>query len=176
MGLYIVVNGLPGSGKSTLAAPLARRLGLPLISKDTIKDAFLAEFGPRAGEWTKVLGRASIAAMYAVAMECDRAVLDSFFSRQYAPADLSKLPGDLLEIYCRCPLDVARRRYAERSSRRHEGHDEPDLDAAFLRWQADGDDRPLGISPVLDVDTSGRVNLEEVAEWIITHSGSRRLG
>lgn len=31
--MLILVNGLPGSGTTTLAVPLARRLGIPLVSE-----------------------------------------------------------------------------------------------------------------------------------------------
>ena len=34
----IALRGLPGSGKSTLAREISRRLRLPLIDKDDIKD------------------------------------------------------------------------------------------------------------------------------------------
>lgn len=37
--MIVLVNGAPGSGKTTLASPLGRMLGLPLIAKDTIKEA-----------------------------------------------------------------------------------------------------------------------------------------
>jgi predicted kinase len=35
---FVIVSGPPGAGKSTLAIPLARRLGLPLLRKDHIKE------------------------------------------------------------------------------------------------------------------------------------------
>jgi adenylate kinase family enzyme len=37
--MVVLVNGLPAAGKSTLAPPLACELGLPVISKDVIKEA-----------------------------------------------------------------------------------------------------------------------------------------
>lgn len=39
MPQLVIVSGAPGAGKSTLAAPLAIALGLPLLAKDTIKEA-----------------------------------------------------------------------------------------------------------------------------------------
>lgn len=166
--MFVIVNGLPGSGKSTLAAPLARRLEVPLIAKDVIKDAFLEEFGDQAVTWSSALGRGSIAAMYALAATCRAAVLDSFFSREHAPADLARLPGGFVEVFCRCPADLARRRYLERGSARHPGHAESDLDGAFDTWISAGQDRPLGLSPVLVVDTSSPVDVGEVARRVLS--------
>ena len=41
--MYVVVTGPPGSGKSTLARSLADELDLPLLAKDTVKQALLDE-------------------------------------------------------------------------------------------------------------------------------------
>src|SRR3954466_15378346 len=35
----VVVTGPPGAGKTTIASALRERLGLPLIAKDTLKEA-----------------------------------------------------------------------------------------------------------------------------------------
>jgi hypothetical protein len=40
--LFVVVSGPPASGTSTLAPALAAELGLPLVAKDTIKDALMS--------------------------------------------------------------------------------------------------------------------------------------
>jgi predicted kinase len=37
----ILVNGLPGSGKTTLARRLGAALGVPVVSKDAVKEALL---------------------------------------------------------------------------------------------------------------------------------------
>jgi predicted kinase len=166
MNSYVIVNGLPGSGKSTLAVPLARKLGLPLIGKDVVKDVLFENLGVRKGSSSRALGNASIALMYRIAVDCPGAVLDSFFSRKYAKKDLANLDGTIVEVFCHCPAELAKMRYRERSAFRHAGHDETDLDVAFDGWIADGDDKPLAIFPVIDVETSNPVDIEDVAKRI----------
>lgn len=64
---FVVVSGLPASGKSCLAAPLARELGLPLISKDDIKET-LGEHLPCEGrEGSARLGRAGVEVLWTLA-------------------------------------------------------------------------------------------------------------
>ena len=41
----IIVSGRPGSGKSTLASELSRRLYLPKVSRDEIKEGYVSTFG-----------------------------------------------------------------------------------------------------------------------------------
>src|SRR6266508_4058354 len=55
----LLVTGAPSSGKTTLAVPLARHLGLPLITKDTIKEALFDTLGTGDHTWSTRLGAAS---------------------------------------------------------------------------------------------------------------------
>jgi predicted kinase len=75
---FVVVSGPPASGKSTLAAALAREMELPLIAKDTIKDALMAVLPvPDVDAASSVLGRAAVEAMLSVAADSPiGAVLD----------------------------------------------------------------------------------------------------
>ena len=41
----IIVTGMPGSGKTTLAKELGRRLWMPVISRDEIKEGYVNTFG-----------------------------------------------------------------------------------------------------------------------------------
>ena len=43
---FVLVAGWPGSGKTTLATALAAEPGLPLLSKDEIKEALMDGLGP----------------------------------------------------------------------------------------------------------------------------------
>ena len=60
-GCYVVVSGASGSGKTTLAPGLACQLGLPLISKDTIKEAIAEVLGLGDLDWSRRLGAWRIA-------------------------------------------------------------------------------------------------------------------
>jgi hypothetical protein len=91
---YVVVSGPPASGKTTLARELAGRLRLPLVAKDTIKDALMSQLGAPDIETSRRLGRAAVAVMLAVARESPvGAVVESNFYRSVAGDELAKLPG-----------------------------------------------------------------------------------
>lgn len=65
----ILVTGIPASGKSTMARFLAEAFGLPLISKDRIKECMYDAIGFRSREEKVKLGIASMQIMYDMAEE-----------------------------------------------------------------------------------------------------------
>src|SRR6266545_1296661 len=75
----LLVTGAPSSGKTTLAVPLARHLGLPLITKDTIKEALFDTLGTGDHTWSTRLGAASFQVMFALARHSPAAVLEANF-------------------------------------------------------------------------------------------------
>ncbi len=164
--LYVVVSGPPGSGKSTLAAPLAADLELPLVAKDTIKEALMSVLPVPDVESSRQLGRAAVAAMLAVAAEAPcGAVLDCNFNRKHAIRDLRRLPGDIVEVHCRCDRDVAARRYFDRAASRHPGHFDSTRDFAEV-WTDEVAHAVAGGWPVLEVDTNDTVDATNVAASI----------
>jgi predicted kinase len=153
---FVLVAGWPGSGKSTLAAALATELGLPLLSKDEIKESLMDGLGPRATvAQSRRLGRAAVLAMLRVAARCPGAVLDSTWFGYALPLARS-LPGRLAEVHCTVPRDLARARYRARSAGRHAGHLDADRTDTEL-WAEPV--RELGLGPVITVDTSGHVDI-----------------
>jgi len=159
-GCFVLIVGWPGSGKSTLAAALAAELGLPLLAKDEIKEALMEGLGqPETVAASRRLGKTAVLVMLRAARTCPGAVLDSTWF-DYALPLARALPGRLIEVHCTVPLDLARARYRARAGHRHAGH----LDDARSDQELWAEPpRPLGLGPVVVVDTSGPVDTAELA-------------
>ena len=166
MALFVVVSGPPASGKSTLAPVLARELTLPLLAKDTIKDALMSKLAVPDVEASRQLGRAAVAAMLAVAADSPvGAVIESNFYRTVAVNDLRGLPGTVIEVFCRCSVEEAERRYKARAGTRHAGRFDHVRTRAEL-WNDEVGEPVDGGWPVLEVDTHQPVNVRTVLEFI----------
>jgi predicted kinase len=63
----VVVSGPSGSGKSAVAPAIAAELDLPLLAKDTIKEALMSILAVPDVEASRKMGRAAMAVMWAVA-------------------------------------------------------------------------------------------------------------
>jgi hypothetical protein len=160
--VFVLVTGLPGSGKTTLAAPLAAVLGLPLLSKDAIKEALWDALGPGDRAWGTRLGTAAATALESLARSSPGAVIDHFVHADH-PEPWCSLPA-VVEVRCACAAEVARERYGAR--RRHPCHfDDLQLVDSYDRWIADDRTRPP-FGPRLDVDTAELVDVDAVARWV----------
>ena len=161
----VLVTGPPASGKTTLAQPLARHLGLPLLGKDPIKEALFDTLGTGDRAWSRRLGAASYAVLLALAGELPAAVLDANFYPDHGPGLLRACQRPI-EVFCRCPAAEVERRFTRRAPARHPGHVDHVLDDQ-LKAALDGRVGPLGLGgPVLEVDTSGPVDVTAVARWV----------
>jgi predicted kinase len=173
----ILVNGLPGAGKTTLARELAGRLGLPLLSKDAVKET-LAGVLPRPADrdeagWSRELGRAAAETLWTLLRDAPGgAVLDGFWLpplRLAAAAGLRRAgrdPAAVTEVWCRVPPEVARARVAARAPYRHSIHAPGDGRPAGEWEEWDRTAAPLALGPVLVVETSHPVDIAALARRV----------
>lgn len=158
VGFYVIVSGPPASGKSTVAAALAASLDLPLLAKDTIKQGLLSVLPAENVDVSRVLGRAAVAALLAVATDARVAVLDSVWHRSEAAEQLHRLPGAKVEVFCSCDQEIVGRRYRERARLRGPGHFDRQRTPDEL-WNSEVAVPLAGGWPVLEVDTSNPVDI-----------------
>jgi predicted kinase len=163
----ILVNGLPGSGKTTLSATLAGVLGCPLLARDPIKEALADLAGPMIDP--QALGSIAMDTVWAMAAEVEAGVVvDSFWDR---PRDLEAARAGVaragsprtLEVWCDVDPDVALQRTADRfaAGGRHPAHGTIESTrASWPEWAEAA--APLGEWPVLRVDTSRPVDVDEL--------------
>lgn len=164
--MFVLVGGWPGSGKSTVACALAAEMDLPLLAKDDIKETLADALGaPPDVEASRRLGRAAVLVMLHIAGRMPGgAVLDSTWFAYARPA-VESLPGPVVEIRCVVPREVARARYMARSATRHGSH----LDRMRTEDELWGRPFvPLGVGPLVDVDTAGPVDVAAVARRLRT--------
>jgi adenylate kinase family enzyme len=175
----VIVNGLPGAGKTTLARSLSQRMGLPLISKDAIKEAYSDVFGiaPKEGharrEWSNAHGAAASETMWALAADAPSgALLESWWPRErthFVEAGLKRAGIEHpMTVLCQLAPDLARERFVRRvrDGRRHPIHGDSPDPADYDRDWAGAE--PLSVGPVLRVDTTAEVDLDPIVHWIET--------
>jgi predicted kinase len=159
----VYISGRPGAGKSSLAFPLAAELGYSLVTKDLVKEALHdALYVPGEDKidrtWSRRLSAASFELLWTLAARAGDMVIEANFHphSDYELGKLRGLGGRMVEVHCACPAEVAHGRYNARP--RHEVH----LGALPLSAM-DKYDRPVGIGPLITVDTTGPIDIATVA-------------
>lgn len=163
----IILSGYPASGKTTLGRALAERLGLALVAKDALLDVMYEAAGgtPGDSELSLRTGQAAWAAFWHLSRTCPQVVLDSNIKPdgEDERVQIARIEGPIVELHCRCPLELARARYAERAKLNRPAQRATTLDEA--RGALYGG--PLGFPRLVVVDTSQPVDMEEVAARIL---------
>ena len=159
--LLVVVTGPPAAGKTTIARGLAAGLHLPLVAKDTIKEALFDGLGTGDLAWSQRLGEATYLAMLGVAEESVAAgaslVLEANFIRG-GEARLAAVPARFVQVHCTAPLDVLLERYGSRE--RHPGHVDAERIAALEEAVETGRHEPLDLpGETIRVDTTEPVDI-----------------
>lgn len=173
----IVVSGVPAGGKTTLATRLGDDLGMPVLSKDTFKEALFDSLGTGDLAWSRRLGAAAYALLYRTAAQLLAAgagvLLEANFSRGVALVDLLRL-GEAARpalVQVECARATVAARYAARAVRggRHPGHLDRAYAGGVLADLDAGRYEPLSLGwPLLRVDaTDGYVPAyEEIVAFL----------
>ncbi len=104
--------------------------------------------------------------IWALADVFPAAVLEANFrpGSDYERQRLAALSAPLVEVYCRCPLELAATRYNRRFSApgHHPTHALAEVDVEMLREF----DRPMALGPVIEADTTDPVDVAALAAQV----------
>jgi hypothetical protein len=169
---FVVMSGLPASGKSTLGRRLSGALDLPLIDKDDLlEQRFRSEATVAPAERAR-LSRLADVDFERAGLASRGAVLVSFWRRAEVSTTsgtpiewLASLP-DMVEVHCVCPPATAVARFLARS--RHAGHGDGRASGTELLCQFQALERlgPLGLAPVVVVDSERQPNMAAVLDAV----------
>ena len=158
----LVVTGPPAAGKTTVARELAARLRLPLIAKDTIKEALFDGLGTGDLEWSRRLGEATYLALVALVEESVASggslVLEGNLVRgSEVEKRLAALTARFVQLHCNAPPELLIERYEAR--KRHPGHIDTERADALREAVETGRHDPLDLAgETIRLDTTEPVD------------------
>jgi predicted kinase len=167
--LLVVVTGMPAAGKTSLARELSETLHLPLVTKDDIKEELYDTLGVGDVGWSQRLGKASYALIFVFCRELlargSSVIAEANFFAGVDEARFAALPPHrLFQVHCTAPFDVLLSRFEGRADR-HPGHLDRDRAGELRRRYEAGTHGPLALpGELIDVDTSGPVDVGLVAQ------------
>lgn len=105
MAYIVILAGIPASGKTTFSKHLSKELGIPVISKDFIKEFLYDGLGFHSREEKVKLGIVSKDIMYGMAEECMKLGLTVILENNFETYSKPKLI-ELIQTYGYKPLTI----------------------------------------------------------------------
>jgi predicted kinase len=185
MSSLIIVTGRPATGKSALATALSLQLGIPLVSKDDIKETMADSLGSGDRSLSRKYGKASFDIQFKILDRCLAAntsvIAETYFHGELARGAFERLIADhscsVIQIVLRSDPDVIIQRFKDRNMRgeRHSIHADsavvPELERALAAGEYNG--VPIQCSPlVVDTTDFASVNVGSICEFIRRYSVS----
>lgn len=175
----IIISGPPCTGKTTLSRFIVEQTGLPLVTKDNLKELLFDGLGWQDRAWSRKLGGVSYDLLYhfieTLLIAKQSLIVESNFAPEiHTPKFLAlqqKYPFDLYQLLCHTEGEVLLERLKKRatSGERHPGHQEhlqiEELKETLLK----GYYEPLAIGgKVLEVDTTDftKINYATITSFL----------
>jgi len=165
-GVVLWFTGLPSSGKSTIAHATEERLHRMrcrtfVLDGDNVRHSLCGDLGFSEGDRAENIRR--VGELTKIFVEAGTIVLTAFvspFRRDRERARGLLLPGDFLEIYCHCPLEVCEQRDPKGHYQRAREGTIKDFTGVSAPYE-----EPAGSELVLH---TAKLSIEESVEQVLT--------
>jgi predicted kinase len=171
----VVVTGPPGSGKSAVAAVLREQLELPLIAKDSLKEALGGALEIQGRAESQPLGAAVFTLLAHVAHELLANNVSLIAEGNFQAASVLFVdlpPARIVQVHVTAEPALLRTRMLERAGNRHPVHWDADAADEVAARAAAGDWSALPLpGDLVEIDTTTWPDLSEVTARVVALLG-----